>query len=169
VRLATFETRRAEEAGLERQAIVKMARSLNPEALDFDQTLTELENAVEVALDVIAKGERGTNLDAFVDAVLGLVAEKTRTGEFDSASARRAISSTGGDAAASRASSMSSLVDRILAREPGGAFELGDERVEGAVLVMRRTEIAQPRMRLAGEPVVQDAHQTRLADARLAA
>jgi hypothetical protein len=86
MRLATFETRRAEEAGLERQAIVKMARRLNPEALDFDQTLTELENAVEVALDVIAKGERGTNLDAFVDAVLGLVAEKTRTGEFDSAS-----------------------------------------------------------------------------------
>jgi len=73
MRLATFETRRAEEAGLERQAIVKMARRLNPEALDFDQTLTELENAVEVALDVIAKGERGTNLDAFVDAVLGLV------------------------------------------------------------------------------------------------
>ena len=86
MRLATFETRRAEEAGLERQAIVKMARRVNPEALDFDQTLTELENAVEVALDVIAKGERGTNLDAFVDAVLGLVAEKTRTGEFDSAS-----------------------------------------------------------------------------------
>jgi len=60
-------------------------------------------------------------------------------------------------------------LDRILAREPGGAFELGDERVEGALLVMRRTEIAQPRMRLADEPVVQDGHQTRLADACIAA
>ena len=76
----------AQEAGLERQAIIKIARRLRPEeALDFDQALVELEKAVEVAFDVIAKGERGTNFDAFVDAVLAQVAEKTRVGEFDSA------------------------------------------------------------------------------------
>ena len=37
---------------------------------------------------------------------------------------------------------------RVVAREPGGAFELVDERIERAVLVMRRAEIAQAGMRL---------------------
>ena len=41
------------------------------------------------------------------------------------------------------------LLGRVVAREAGGAFELGDERIERAVLVMRRAEIAQPRVRLA--------------------
>ena len=59
--------------------------------------------------------------------------------------------------------------DRILACEPGGPFELSNERVKRAILMVRRTEIAQSRMRLAREPVVQHAHQTRLADAGLAA
>ena len=51
--------------------------------LDFDQAVVELERAVDVALDVIARGERGTNYDAFVDLVLAKVAEKTRLGDFD--------------------------------------------------------------------------------------
>src|SRR5260370_13357841 len=41
------------------------------------------------------------------------------------------------------------LLDRVVAREPGGAFELDDERVERAVLMVRRAEIAQPGVRLA--------------------
>jgi hypothetical protein len=40
------------------------------------------------------------------------------------------------------------LFDRVVAGEPGGAFELGDEGIEGAVLVVRRAEIAQAGMRL---------------------
>src|SRR5262249_24559206 len=59
--------------------------------------------------------------------------------------------------------------DRISAREAGGVFELNDERVERAVLMVGRAGIAQPRMRLTCEPVVQDAHETRLADTSLAA
>jgi len=51
--------------------------------LDFDQAIIELEKAVDVALDVIAKGEHGTNYDEFVDIVLAKVAEKTRLGDFD--------------------------------------------------------------------------------------
>ena len=84
--LAALDTRRAAAAGLERQAIVNIARRLRPnEALDFEQALIELERAVEIALDVIARGERGANLGEFDDAVLAEVAEKTKVGEFDSA------------------------------------------------------------------------------------
>jgi tetratricopeptide (TPR) repeat protein len=38
---------------------------------------------VAVALDVIARGERGTNHDEFVNAVLAQVAEKTRRGDLE--------------------------------------------------------------------------------------
>ena len=75
--------RTAETAGLERQAIVKIAQRLKPDVLDFDQAVRELKHAVTVALDVIARGERGANRDDFVNAVLAHVAEKTRVGDFD--------------------------------------------------------------------------------------
>jgi tetratricopeptide (TPR) repeat protein len=73
----------AELAGLQRAVIIKLAQRLKPEALDFNQAVTELEHAVAVALEVIARGEQGTNLDAFIDAVLKHVGEKTGTGDFD--------------------------------------------------------------------------------------
>src|SRR5437016_5091700 len=47
-------------------------------------------------------------------------------------------------------------------------FELGDEGVERAVLVVRRAEIAQPGMRLAFDMRGKCRRQPRLADARLA-
>jgi hypothetical protein len=59
---------------------------LTPEVLDFERAVTELERAVEVALGVIAKGERDTNDDAFVNAVLARVAEKLRNDDFDGGS-----------------------------------------------------------------------------------
>jgi hypothetical protein len=84
--VAALDTRRAEAAGLERDTIIKIARRLRPdEMLDFNQAVVELERAVEIVLDVITRGERGTNLDEFVDLVLATIAEKTRAGEFDSA------------------------------------------------------------------------------------
>ncbi len=77
-------TRKAAEAGLERQAMLRIAGRLRPdENLDFDQAVVEVEHAVGIALDVIARGERGGNLDAFVEAVLRRLAETTRAGEFD--------------------------------------------------------------------------------------
>ncbi len=76
-------TERAEAAGLERRAVIALAQRIKPELLDFDQALVELESAVGIALDVIARGARGTNLDAFVDAVLARVAETTKAGDFD--------------------------------------------------------------------------------------
>jgi hypothetical protein len=37
--------------------------------------------------------------------------------------------------------------------EPGGTFQMADEREKGAVYVLRGTEKAQARMRLGGKPL----------------
>jgi tetratricopeptide (TPR) repeat protein len=73
----------SELAGLQRRTIINLAHRLKPEVLDFEQAIMELERAVEVALDVIATGERGTNDDAFVNSVLARVAEKVRNDDLD--------------------------------------------------------------------------------------
>src|SRR5205085_4897822 len=54
-----------------------------------------------------------------------------------------------------------------IARKPGGMFELDDERVERAVLMMRRAEIAQAGMRFASDLLGESSSKPRLADARL--
>ncbi|HEX2151317.1 MAG TPA: hypothetical protein VHG31_04885, partial [Stellaceae bacterium] len=78
----------AELAGLQRSTIVKLARRLNDdERLDFDQAVKELEHAVEVALDVINRGERGTNDGEFVNRVLARVAELIRRDDLDGGAA----------------------------------------------------------------------------------
>ena len=52
----------AETAGLQRRVIITLATRLRPEErLDFDQAVTELERAVEIALDVIQRGQRGAD------------------------------------------------------------------------------------------------------------
>jgi tetratricopeptide (TPR) repeat protein len=80
------EIARAERAGLEREIIAKLARRLKPdEMLDFEQSVKELENAVSVAVETIVRGERGTNEDDSVNAVLKRVAERTKAGEFNQA------------------------------------------------------------------------------------
>ena len=77
--------RTAAQGGLEGQAVIKLAQRLKPqELLNFDQAIIELESAVGIALDVIARGERGTNLDAFINAVIARVAEETKRGDFES-------------------------------------------------------------------------------------
>ncbi len=74
----------AERRGLERGTILALARRLKPqEVLDFDQAARELENAVNIALDAIARGERGSNVGDFIDAVLRRVAEQTKIGAID--------------------------------------------------------------------------------------
>jgi tetratricopeptide (TPR) repeat protein len=83
--LGKQEIAKATEAGLERSTILELARRLKPgEIADFDQAVKELENAVGIALNVIAKGERGSNQEAFVEDVLKRLAETTKTGDFDS-------------------------------------------------------------------------------------
>ena len=59
------------------------------------------------------------------------------------------------------------MPDRVVAREAGGAFELDDERVERAVLMVRRAEIAEPRVRFSLDAPRQCRGQARFADPRL--
>jgi len=74
----------AETAGLQRRTVVLLAQRLKPnERLDFEQALTELERAVEIALDVLARGGRSASDDALVNAVLARVAEKIRRDDLD--------------------------------------------------------------------------------------
>jgi hypothetical protein len=84
MRAARLQRQRA--GGLEREIIAKLAKRLKPdEALDFDQAVAALENAVGIALETIARGERGTNEGQFVNAVLERIAERTKAGDFNSA------------------------------------------------------------------------------------
>jgi hypothetical protein len=53
------------------------------------------------------------------------------------------------------------------ASPPGGACELGNERIERAVLVMGRTEIAQAGMELTSDALGKRHREPRLANARL--
>jgi tetratricopeptide (TPR) repeat protein len=83
---ARGEVAKAASGGLERDIIVRLAKRLKPdEVLDFDQTVAALENAVGIALDSVARGQRGTNEDDFINTVLERVAEQTKAGEFDRA------------------------------------------------------------------------------------
>jgi hypothetical protein len=59
------------------------------------------------------------------------------------------------------------LFDCIVAHKPGSAFELGDEWVERAILMVGRAEIAQPRVRIALDALRERRGQARLADPRL--
>lgn len=74
---------RAAEAGLEQGTIFNLALRIKPEVIGFDQVVKELENAVGIALNVIAQGERGTNQEEFVENVLKRLAEMTKRGDFD--------------------------------------------------------------------------------------
>jgi tetratricopeptide (TPR) repeat protein len=79
--------KRAEEAGLERETIIALAKKIRPDdSIDFDLAVKELASAVEIALDAIALGQRGTNLDAFVNQVLQQLGELTKSGQFDKGS-----------------------------------------------------------------------------------
>ena len=72
---------------MERQAMLRLAARIRPdEGLNFEQALAEVEHAVEIALTVIARGERPGNLDDFVEAIRARLSETTRAGEYDQGS-----------------------------------------------------------------------------------
>ena len=69
----------------------------------------------------------------------------------------------------SSASSLSSLAFAlVLARKPGRTLHVSDDRMERAVGMLRRAEIAHSHMRLARQPLQQRRGQARLADTGLA-
>ncbi len=74
----------APAGGLGENVVRELARRLKPEeVLDTEQAVKELENAVEIAREVIAKGGRQTNQESFVAEVSKQVAEATGRGEID--------------------------------------------------------------------------------------
>jgi hypothetical protein len=77
------------------------------------------------------------------------------------------ISTPVGERYRTRAATSMLLLDRVVARKSGGAFELNDERVERAVLMVRRAEIAQPRVWFALDGLRQCRGHARFADPRL--
>jgi tetratricopeptide (TPR) repeat protein len=67
-------------------AVIALAQRLSPvEAHDFDRALTELRFAVDIAQDVLAKGEHPAANNALVDGALRQVAAHTSRGELDRA------------------------------------------------------------------------------------
>ncbi len=80
------ELTKAARGGLERDVVLKLARRLKPDdTLDFDRAVAEVENAITIALDAIARDRRGSNEDDFVDEVLKRVAAHTQAGENERA------------------------------------------------------------------------------------
>ena len=75
--------RSAQTAGLERMVIVSIARRIAPKVEDFNQAVAELDSAVTKALELIARGERGTNHDEFVNRVLKDVAGRVKANDID--------------------------------------------------------------------------------------
>ncbi|MGB9367040.1 MAG: DUF4062 domain-containing protein [Xanthobacteraceae bacterium] len=74
--------KKAERGGLEREIVLQLAKRLKPDdVLDFDRAVAELENAITIALDAIARGRRGSNEGKFVNDVLKSVAAHTQAGE----------------------------------------------------------------------------------------
>jgi tetratricopeptide (TPR) repeat protein/pimeloyl-ACP methyl ester carboxylesterase len=68
------------------QMLLELARRLKPdEELTLKQAVVEVSAAVEIAANVIERGEHGANVGGVVDAVLARIAEKTRAGDFDGA------------------------------------------------------------------------------------
>ena len=55
---------------------------------------------------------------------------------------------------------------RIVVRKSSGALDLADSRIKGAVSVLGRAEIAQPRVWLAGKAFQERCGQSRLTNAR---
>lgn len=67
------------------EALIAIARKVQPRVANKDEALRELERATDIAAEQIARGEAGSNLDAFVDDVLRRLGALTTEGKLDEA------------------------------------------------------------------------------------
>jgi tetratricopeptide (TPR) repeat protein len=67
--------------------LIAMARKIIPRVTDRDEALRALDAAADLAAEAQARGEAGTNVDAFVDATLARLAALTAGGHLDQAAA----------------------------------------------------------------------------------
>lgn len=71
-------------AGLGRQVILMLASRLKPnEALSLDQAINEIQRAIDVALDVVSRGEKGGNNNKSLDELLARVAKHIKASDLD--------------------------------------------------------------------------------------
>lgn len=73
--------------GLSLDALLALARRIKDQITDRDAAQRELERAVNIALNVLHEGLRGSNLDDFVTDILGRLAALTAEGRLDEAGA----------------------------------------------------------------------------------
>jgi tetratricopeptide (TPR) repeat protein len=66
-------------------ALIAMARKITPRVADRDEALRALDAAADLAAEAQARGEAGSNVDAFVDATLRRLAALTAEGRLDEA------------------------------------------------------------------------------------
>lgn len=74
-----------EAQGVPNATIFALVHRLAPSVTDIEVAVNQLRRAVEIAADTIARGESGSNLDAFVDDVLRRVGTLTTEGRLDEA------------------------------------------------------------------------------------
>lgn len=80
-------SRKLEDANVNQQKVMAIARRTALNINDFDQALAELESHAEIAIEVEREGRSSSNLGEFVDAVLARVREKYDANDFDAAAA----------------------------------------------------------------------------------
>ena len=91
--LLVRELHQVKQTTVHQDTILAIARKIRPRVETREQALIELESAVDKAAEMEAAGERGSNVDGFVDTVLTRLRTLTRQGALDDAvaEANRAI------------------------------------------------------------------------------
>ncbi len=79
------ELRETKATTIHQDTLIAIARKIRPNVPDKDEALRALENAVDLAAEMQARGEAGGNVDAFIDAVLRRLAALTADGHLDEA------------------------------------------------------------------------------------
>ena len=143
---ARGDTAAAEAAGVQRDAVLALARRISASVADFHQALAELEQAVEIAIEVRAAGAQGSNLGVFIDDVLRRLADLTATGRFEEAgeAADAAIAAWERDEADRRTRADAELARLLEAGERQDLLR-GDAEAAAAKIVRRvELETAEP-------------------------
>lgn len=126
--LASQTANAARDQGLSEAAVIGLAKGIAPTVRDFDEAMTALGEAVQIANRLTTSGDAGSNIEPFVDRVLHELARLTRAGEFDAAAeaARDAVD----QAEAGLAQIINAAIDaQILARNADGAAALIVKRI----------------------------------------
>jgi propanediol dehydratase small subunit len=74
------ELRGSKATTVNQDTLIAIARKIRPRVATREEALRELENAADIAADLMARRVAGSNVDAFVNEILGRLAEPTEMG-----------------------------------------------------------------------------------------